>query len=138
MRHEFFATIDTIEAAFRIIRWRGTQDGHRTVKPKISTNFMSAECKPFRIGFRSAAYARGHARGESHLRTLELTFRSTASLTLTPFPAHVRVPSVSSVSAATTPFHDRDPITFEDISKIHLRYLDPDVLLWGPVPGGAG
>lgn len=50
--------------------------------------------------------------------------RVTLSLTRTPFPSHVRVPNVSSVSEIAschiprgcTPF--RDPITFEDISKI--------------------
>ena len=99
----------------------GISSARRTVELKITTNFLSARCKPFRIGFHSAAYARGHARGESRL---ELTLGSTVSLTQTRFPSYVRVPSVSSVSEIAsfhtlrgcTPF--RDPITFEDISKI--------------------
>ncbi|OJD26331.1 hypothetical protein ACJ73_02290 [Blastomyces percursus] len=94
------------------------------VEPKTSTRFTFAECKQSRIGFHSAAYARGSASGESHLPTLELILRLMASLTRTPFPSHVQVPSVSSVSEIAschtpreyTPFHG--PTTFEDMSKV--------------------
>ncbi|ODH50301.1 hypothetical protein GX48_03573 [Paracoccidioides brasiliensis] len=132
MRQEFFTTIDTIKIKRQLLGLP-VSEGFKvddedkiqfTVEPKTNTSFTSAGFKQSRIGFHSAAYARSRTSGESHLPTLGLILRSTASLTLTPFPSYVQVLSVSSISEIAschtprgcTPFHNLT--TFEDMSKI--------------------
>ncbi|QSS56761.1 FluG domain-containing protein [Histoplasma capsulatum var. duboisii H88] len=95
-----------------------------TAESKIGTSFMSTECKLSRIGLHSAAYARAHASGKSHLLILKQILQLMALLMQIPFPSHVRALSVSSAleiaSCHTphgcTPFHSL--IIFKDMSKL--------------------